>query len=140
MPVDDLTAKYNTPLPLAKQAGYNSWLATLPKYQQNTFDYDMQGAYLAGAGQAANGHFPDTFKKPNHPTFSNESQYSGVDGNQGGAWDKGPGGKWIFKASGTNLSHRTPEELQDYFKRVEPDSSVQFITPTPRPQPSPLEQ
>jgi hypothetical protein len=25
---------------------------------------------------AENGHWPDTFKKPNHPTFSVESQYA----------------------------------------------------------------
>src|SRR6266853_2284502 len=38
-------------------------------------DYDMQGFhkyspdFTPGSGQ----HFPDTYKKPNHPTFSNES-------------------------------------------------------------------
>ncbi|HXK19672.1 MAG TPA: hypothetical protein VNG33_17800, partial [Polyangiaceae bacterium] len=46
-------------------------------------DYDYQAAERAGVKpDPATGHMPDTFKKPNHMTFSNESQYSGKDGNQ----------------------------------------------------------
>jgi hypothetical protein len=30
-------------------------------------------------------HFPDTFKQPGHPTFSNESQYANTQ-NTGGRW------------------------------------------------------
>lgn len=48
-------------------------------------DYDLQGAYEAGIVPSANQHFPDTFKKPNHPTFSIESKY----------WKPGlPAGRW----------------------------------------------
>lgn len=39
-------------------------------------DYDLRGAFLAGVVPAKNGHFPDTFKKPNHPTFSDQSKYA----------------------------------------------------------------
>jgi hypothetical protein len=131
--VADYTDRYNTKLPPDQERQYQQWLATLPMRQRNTFDYDMRGAFKAGAGQAANGHFPDTFKKPNHPTFSSESQYNGVAGNEGGTWHQAPDGTWNFMVSGTNLSHRTPEELEDYFKKAEPGNSVQFVTPTPRP-------
>lgn len=42
-------------------------------------DYDLRGAFKSGAQPAANGHWPDTFKKPNHPTFSNQSKYATAD-------------------------------------------------------------
>lgn len=43
----------------------------------NGQDYDFRGAYQAAILDKynSNSHFPDTFKKPNHPTFSNESIY-----------------------------------------------------------------
>lgn len=48
-------------------------------------DYDLRGAWLAGARPGPNGHFTDQFKKPNHPTFSGESQYSNAQ-HPGGYW------------------------------------------------------
>lgn len=47
-------------------------------------------------------HFPDTYKKPNHPTFSNESIYSTPE-NPGGFWvgeNYNPKGKFIYKSGG----------------------------------------
>jgi hypothetical protein len=39
-------------------------------------DYDLRGAFKAGlTPDKQTGHWPDTFKKPNHPTFSPESIY-----------------------------------------------------------------
>lgn len=35
-------------------------------------DYDMK-KYKEGNKVNSSGHFPDTYKKPNHPTFSKES-------------------------------------------------------------------
>lgn len=40
-------------------------------------DYDLRGAFKAGIKpDPQSGHWPDTYKKPNHPTFSDESQYA----------------------------------------------------------------
>jgi hypothetical protein len=40
-------------------------------------DYDLRGAFKAGlTPDPQSGHWPDTFKKPNHPTFSVESIYA----------------------------------------------------------------
>lgn len=36
-------------------------------------DYNFQGEFENSIGQAANGHFSDKYKLPNHQTFSNES-------------------------------------------------------------------
>ena len=48
-------------------------------------DYNMAAAKASGFGSNGNGHYPDTFKKPNHPTFSDESIYHS---------EATPGGRW----------------------------------------------
>jgi hypothetical protein len=45
-------------------------------------DYDYRGAFAAGQGESPNGHWTDQYKKPNHETFSDESQYASY-GNPG---------------------------------------------------------
>lgn len=49
-------------------------------------DYDMRGAFKAGVKPDNTKHWPDTYKKPNHPTFSNESIYSSLVGTTPGVW------------------------------------------------------
>lgn len=118
----DMSGKYNTALSPEDEASYQKW-AKSSGHENDTYDYDMRGAWKAGAGQNENGHFTDQFKKPNHPTFSNESQYHGVDGNEGGAWGK-KGDAYTFRPGKTSAYSRA--ELQDYFKRAEPGNSVLF--------------
>lgn len=117
----DYTDKYNTQLSDAEEKLYQLWLKTLPYGQQNTYDYDMRGAYLAGEGQGDNGHFTDRFKKPNHPTFSTGSIYNGIDGQYGGHWINIMG-KDFFFPSQTNEDYYTPEWLQQYFVNAEPNA------------------
>ena len=52
------------------------------------YDYDMRGAYKAGTmPQNPGDHWVDTYKKPNHETFSNESIYATGDNAQyAGSW------------------------------------------------------
>lgn len=124
----DFTDQYNTPLDQPTMARYEGWRARLPENYRNTRDYDLQGYYLAATqgkdpnitlnldpkGQL---HLVDTFKKPNHPTFSVYSQYNGRDGYQGGNWMQGTGNQWIFMAHPSNMW--TPQALNDYFLRAE---------------------
>lgn len=119
----DLTTMYNTALTPEQEAQYQDW-AKANGRQNDTYDYDMRGAWLNGVEQSGNGHFPDTFKKPNHPTFSKESKYSGVDGFEGGQWVGDDKNGWQYKASPTNMHWRSPQELQDYFQRVEPHAKL----------------
>jgi hypothetical protein len=118
----DFTNKYNTKLSASDEAQYQDW-AKREGRKGDEYDYDMRGAWKEGAQQGNNGHFPDKFKKPNHPTFSTESIYDGKDGFKGGTW-KGSGDTWSFKASSTNVQMRSPEELQRYFDKVEPTSKL----------------
>jgi hypothetical protein len=48
-------------------------------------DYDYYSLFRNGATGSVKDHFPDTYKRPTHPTFSDESIYS-VPGNTGGHW------------------------------------------------------
>jgi hypothetical protein len=114
----DYTDKYNTPLPEEKKDLYELWLKAFPEHQRGTYDYDMVGAFLAGVQSGEGGHLPDTYKKPNHPTFSVDSQYHGSDGNYGGQWLELTDGDWLFVPSQTNWQ-MNGDWLEDYFKMAE---------------------
>lgn len=120
---------FNTAIPQALKEEYNKWLQSLPEGQRSTDDYDLAGYFMAGKNgengiklyDRENGeHFIDRFKKPNHPTFSNESQYSSPMGFQGGRWLEGRNG-WIFEP---NFNIYSKEELRDYMLKNEPNASL----------------
>ncbi len=83
----DSSKSYDTPLKPQEEAQFKTWKA---KYapRDSGVDYDLRGAFKAGlTPDPQSGHWPDTFKKPNHPTFSNESQYAvGPDAAKAGYW------------------------------------------------------
>ena len=71
---------------------------------------------------ANGGHGPDTFKLPNHPTFSEESVHSTPE-KSGGRWQQGDEDRWYFHPSEHNLKNKSPEELGEYLlikKRKDP--------------------
>lgn len=68
------------------------------------FESDPVAAMKTAKGK---GHFPDTFKNPVHPTFSDESKYS---------TPEHKGGKWIVSNNGTDVfvhSDYTKKHLDD---------------------------
>ena len=75
------TQSFDTVLTPDEEKEFKIWKS---KYAPNDSgaDYDLRGAFKAGvvpAGAEAGkdeGHFPDTYKKPNHPTFSDQSIYA----------------------------------------------------------------
>lgn len=80
----DSSNGYNTELTAGAEAGYQNW----PGQKGDTGgDYDLRGAYAAGYDRDGSGHLPDTFKKPNHETFSDESKYSKGLEHLAGSWD-----------------------------------------------------
>lgn len=118
----DLSDQYNTELSPEDTESFSKKFST-----KDTYDYDMQGYHKTNPDAIIDkdAHFPDTFKKPNHPTFSDESQYHGKDGNEGGKWDllmDYDHASFQFTPGKTNLEHHSPEELQDYFNRIEPNN------------------
>lgn len=77
---------YSTPLSLQDEARYQLWkIQNAPR--DSGADYDLRGAFMAGETPAGNGHWVDTYKKPNHETFSDESRYAvGSDRARAGFW------------------------------------------------------
>lgn len=123
----DFTDKYNTPLSLDEEKQFRVWAHELSKTRGRDIladlgDYDMRGAWVSGATTSENAHFPDTFKKPNHPTFSQESMYHGRDGYIGGMWEKNPTGAYTYTASPSNMYDA--ESLKNYFKDAEQGSTL----------------
>lgn len=81
----NIGSRFDTQLLPHEEKQYILWKK---KYAPNDSgeDYDLRGAFKAGLVPDENtGHWPDTFKKPNHPTFSVESQYAQY-GNPG-SWE-----------------------------------------------------
>ena len=91
------TDNYNTDLSPKAEEKFQAWLGEQSKAKgkdmsKDLIDYDVRGFWKAGAhAEEKSGHGPDTYKKPNHPTFSDESKYSGMIAPHGGNY---MGGKW----------------------------------------------
>ena len=122
----DFSERYNTSVPENRQGALTRWATgeagkTGRNPLNDRYDYDVNGYFLSGAGNDPRGHGPDTFKKPNHPTFSEESMYSGPPGKNpvGGRWIATPGADF-FEPTAANRRYQTQEELQSYFNREEP--------------------
>jgi hypothetical protein len=117
----DLTNKYNTKLSPKEELQFNVW-ANKEGKSGDVYDYDLRGAWKemqSGSMKADDrGHLGDKYKKPNHPTFSDQSVYNGKDGYVGGKWGK-EGGKDTFTPSKTNMLK--DDELIKYFKEREPN-------------------
>ena len=78
---------YNTRLGPADEMAYRAWkMLHAPK--DSGADYDLRGAYSSDMQRdPASGHMGDRFKKPNHPTFSDQSQYAvGDQRDRAGFW------------------------------------------------------
>lgn len=127
----DLTDKYNTALNPLEEAQFIDW-ATKENRLGDLYDYDMRGFFKNQEEFADNGHGSDKYKKPNHPTFSDQSIYSGVDGHIGGVWSLGDDGSDVYTAP---EGHAWGEpELRDYFDKYEPGVTLIY------PKKSPLEK
>jgi len=95
-------------------------------------NYDIRGYWLNGGwNDSGTGHMPDTYKKPNHPTFSNESIYHGTPSPYGTPWEGGSWGEGTFTPS-LHMLARTHnwDDLAAYMKLVEP--GVVLVPPLKR--------
>jgi hypothetical protein len=121
--------RYDTRLLPEEEQQFQAWLPEQSARQgrdisRDLADYDLRGHWLQNVVRGTGapderGHLSDQFKKPNHPTFSVESQYHGSDGTQGGRWKDLGGGRFRFTAGRTNLEHRSEQELRQYWREAE---------------------
>ena len=66
---------YETRLTRAEEIRFQYWKSIYAPNDSGV-DYDLRGAFKARLKPDSRHHWPDRFKKPNHPTFSVESQYA----------------------------------------------------------------
>ena len=116
----DLTNQYNTKLTPEEEKNFLTWAKDNNRLK-DPYDYDMRGFWKSGLSQAENAHFPDTFKKPNHPTFSTQSMYHDPEKMPGGEWTQDPQGRTMFIPSPYNLQNMSPNDMRLYFRDVEPN-------------------
>lgn len=87
---------FETPLTSDEETKFQDWKKQYaPK--DSGYDYDLRGAFKEGiTPDAESGHWPDTYKKPNHATFSDQSIYA-VGENQllAGHWEDEQGNRKI---------------------------------------------
>ena len=118
---NDFSDRYNTTLSSEEEAQFQKW-AQQQGGEGDVYDYDLRGAWKelksGEMSEDARGHLGDKYKKPNHPTFSDQSQYNGFDGYVGGTWSE-KDGKTVYRASKSNTLSKA--QLKRYFERVEPD-------------------
>lgn len=81
-------AQFNTVLPADAERAFEAWKAQHAPRDSGA-DYDLRGAFKEGLQPGADAHWSDEFKKPNHPTFSDQSRYApyGAPGRWSGDWN-----------------------------------------------------
>lgn len=135
MPLPDYTTEFNTQLDPRQEDYFQMWLRSQSKLMKRNiandmYDYDLRGWWLKNHAKTdrlgpalTGGHLTDQWKKPNHPTFSEESMYSNTE-HPGGKWQE-VGGKWSYTPSAEMLSGPyTYKEMQDYFSKYEPAATL----------------
>lgn len=96
-PIDDpemmYLDKYNTKLSDSEEIEFRKWVDQESSRQGRNISmdlgaYDLRGFWKSGdyKNMDEDNHGSDKWKKPNHPTFSNQSVYHNVDGQAGGVW------------------------------------------------------
>lgn len=113
---------FDTQLDEKSEPQFQAWLADESKRRKRDVsldlqDYDLRGYWLGGGWKdtTGEGHLPDTYKKPNHPTFSVESKYHDGKEYQGGTWE----GDSVFVPGLTNKKYWGDSVLTDYFLQHE---------------------
>jgi len=130
-------------LSAAEEQKFQAWLKSgVPNIALDLYIYDLRGFWKdvednptdANLENRANfalrrGHAPDTWKKPNHPTFSDESIYS-----TGKPW---VGGHWFdentFAPSAEMLATTHPEaEYLRYMREMQPGLTIVLLGGRPQ--------
>lgn len=79
--------QYDTQLSEAEETAFKAWKKKWAPNDSGA-DYDLRGAFRSGfKPDPDTGHWPDTYKKPNHPTFSDQSIYAKDRPDLAGRWE-----------------------------------------------------
>lgn len=124
----DMTDVYNTHLSEADEKKFQKWVKAESKKQGRDVsldlgNYDLRGFWKSRSKRDERGHGSDRYKKPNHPTFSDESKYHDVDGHHGGRWMK-RGEQNVFVPGSSNRKYWRRKMLKQYFDLYEPETEL----------------
>lgn len=112
VPGDSEASAYDTKLNPVEETQFQDWKKrNAPR--DSGVDYDLRGAFKAGLQPAANGHWPDTYKKPNHPTFSDQSLYAKDRPDLAGSWN----GEQYIPPAKTRAKILPPPETRSLWER-----------------------
>ncbi len=121
---------FNTPIPEDKFWEFMRWMQEESSIkgrdmfrEMDVYDFPGYWANIKKHTEPTE-HYPDTYKKPYHPTFSDESIYHGKAGLIGGHWEENEK-KWTFKPGRTNLGFHGKKGIVDYL-RNEPDVTINW--------------
>lgn len=128
-------SNYDTDLNEEEFTNYGKWVtkqsdSTGRNLWNDEEDYDLRGFYKEHGDVDLSGgeHLTDKYKKPSHPTFSIDSKYHGLVGENGVPYEGGEWvnekGKWHFHAGEDNLWFHGPQKLIEYFQKYEPDAQL----------------
>lgn len=124
---------FNTQLTPEEELKFIKWVTKESKKSKRDIlmdlgAYDVRGYWKSNdwkiTDPSGRGHGPDTWKKPNHPTFSNESIYHGTILPNG---ERAIGGTWgenTFTPGRTNLKYHGLGGLTKYFEQIEPETKI----------------
>jgi len=123
--VNDYTNSYNTELTPEAELLFNNWAGDR---KSDMYDYDLKGYFNQFPNEplVKGTHLIDTYKKPNHITFSNQSKYAS-DSIPGGKWEDLGRGKFNFIPASHTVERYGPNILKNYF--VEHEKSSNLILP-----------
>jgi len=129
-------SKFNTNLSGKELEAFNQHAQQFPALVNDAYDYDTRGFYkeiydknngdinaitaaLTPGSETAHVGF-DTYKKPNHPTFSTQSKYYIPVLRPAGEWGRNEQGDY-FNATRRNIKNMTNSDGSplEYFKRAE---------------------
>lgn len=127
-PVDP--SHYDTPLTKGQEEKFQDWKSKMAPNDSGE-DYDLRGAFLNDIRpDEKTGHWPDTFKKPNHPTFSDESMYAGERPDLAGRWQ---GDVYIppLPITPIGLSNNTKTKPSVFRDKLDTETNNSIVDPEP---------
>lgn len=116
----------STKLNSVQQSQFDTWKSKLPKNLQYEGDYDLKGLWLENpkVKPSSNLHFPDTYKLPNHPTFSDESKYFNDQTRKfAGNWDE-TDSSWNYTPYDTTVKKTVIEKKMQTGGNIEETSGL----------------
>ena len=119
--LNDFTMSHNTELTPEEEVKFNQWAGDR---KADVYDYDLKGYFKENPDvPLTNAHLVDKYKKPNHITFSNESQYAN-EITPGGQWENLGRGKFNFIPATHTVERYGPDQLKGYFSEHEKSSNL----------------